>query len=772
MKKTQILVVEDEGIVSEDIRKSLQNLGYTVSAVASSGEEALKETEENLPDLVLMDIVLKGKLDGIETAAQIRSRYNIPVIYLTAYTDVKTLERAKMTEPLGYIVKPFDDRELRTAVEMALYKSKMENRLREREEWLSTILKSIGDAVIVTDEQGRVKFMNSVAESLTGWEETEASGEPLGRIFNIINEKTRQKVEDPVSKVLKKGGIVGLANHTVLISRDGVEIPIDDSGAPVKDDNGKIIGVVLVFHDIIQRRKAEEALRESEEKYRTITHSAQDAIIMLDDQGDISYWNPAAEKIFGYTKEEALGKETHTLLGPEKYHKAYKKGFEKFQKTGQGRVLGKTIELTALKKDGTEFPVELSVASIHSQGKWLATGILRDITDRKQAEQEKDKLQKQFLQAQKMESIGTLAGGIAHDFNNLLMGIQGHISLMMNDVEQTHPFYARLQNIQEQVESGSNLTVQLLGFARRGKYDAKPTDMNDLIKKSVRMFGRTKKEITVREKYAPDLWMVNVDPGQIEQVLLNLYVNAWQAMRDKGDLYIDTSNIVLEDERLIETYNVRPGKYIKISVTDTGVGMDAATQRQIFDPFFTTKEMGRGTGLGLASSYGIIKNHGGVINVYSEKDIGTTFNIYLPAVEETGVVQEASPVSQEMERGKETILLVDDEQIILDVGKEMMEALGYEVLLATAGEEAIQCYKDHKENIDLVILDMILPGMSGKEIYTILKGINENIKVLVSSGYNMDGEAAEVLRQGASNFIQKPFTMKDLSHKIREVLDT
>ena len=615
MKKAQIMVVEDEGIVSEDIQKSLQNLGYTVSAAVDSGEEALVKAAESPPDLVLMDIVLKGELDGIETAAQIRSRFNIPIIYLTAYTDVKTLERAKMTEPFGYIVKPFEDRELRTAVEMALYKSEMDNRLREREEWFSTILKSIGDAVIVTDKKGIVKFMNSVAQSLTGWEEKEAAGEPLNRIFNIINEKTRQQAEDPVAKVFQDGVVVGLANHTLLIARDGTETLVDDSAAPIKDAKGNIIGVVLVFHDITGRRTAEEVLRESEEKYRSITNSAQDAIIMIDDQGNISYWNPAAEKIFDYTSKEVLGKEMHILFTLGRYHEAYKKGFARFQETGQGAAVGKTIELSAIRKDGTEFPVELSVGSMQIQGKWHATGIMRDITDRKQAEREKEKLQKQFQQAQNMESIGTLAGGIAHDFNNLLMGIQGYISLMLNEIGPTHPFHSRLYRIQDQVKSGANLTTQLLGFARRGKYDAKPTDMNELIRKSVNMFGRTKKEITIREKYAQDLWVVNVDPGQIEQVLLNLYVNAWQAMHDKGDLYIDTSNVVL-DEHLVETYNVRSGKYIKISVTDTGVGMDAATQRQIFDPFFTTKEGGRGTGLGLASSYGIIKNHDGMIHVY------------------------------------------------------------------------------------------------------------------------------------------------------------
>ncbi len=641
MTKTQILVVEDEGIVAEDIQRSLQSLGYIVSAVVSSGEEAIIKAEENSPDLVLMDIVLKGEMDGIEAANLLRSRFNIPVIYLTAYADEKTLERAKVTEPFGYIVKPFEDRELQTAVEMALYKYKMETKLKKREEWLSTILKSIGDAVIVTDEKGCVKFMNVVARSLTGWKEEEAAGQPLKKIFNIINEKTRKQVEDPVTKIIRKGVAVGLANHTVLIAKDGTEIPIDDSGAPIKDAQGNIVGVVLVFHDIIERKKAEE---------------------------------------------------------------------------------------------------------------------------------EKEKLQQQLQQAQKMEAIGTLAGGIAHDFNNLLMGIQGYVSLMLNDLEPAHPYCARLKRVEDQVKSGAELTAQLLGFARRGKYDVKHTHINEIVRKSAHMFGRTKKEITIREKYAQDLWAVEVDQGQIEQVLLNLYVNAWQAMPGRGDLYLETSNIIL-DKNYTKPYNVQPGRYIKISITDTGIGMDEATQRQIFNPFFTTKEMGRGTGLGLASAYGIIKSHGGMINVYSEEGHGTTFNIYLPALEATVTAQEASPSVKEMKQGDETILLVDDEQVMLDVGEEMLRAMGYTVFVAAGGNEAIERYKANKDKIDVVVLDMIMPGMGGRDAYAVLKRINPDIKVIISSGYNINGEARKVMQQGANDFIQKPFTMKELSHKIREVLD-
>ncbi len=390
-------------------------------------------------------------------------------------------------------------------------------------------------------------------------------------------------------------------------------------------------------------------------------------------------------------------------------------------------------------------------------------GAMIDITERKH-------LEYQVRQAQKMESIGTLAGGIAHDFNNLLMGIQGYTSLILNDLDPDHNHYNKLKNIEKQVKSGAELSAQLLGFARGGKYDVKPTDINKLLKKSAEMFGRTKKEITFKNKYAPDLWTVKVDHGQIEQVFLNLFVNAWQAMPDAGNIYLETSNVTFS-KSYTKPRDVEPGKYVRISFTDTGIGMDEETASRVFDPFFTTKGVERGTGLGLASAYGIVKNHGGMIHVYSEKDHGSTFNIYLPAVD-AKVEQTSIHDVEEARHGKEeAILLVDDETIILDVGKDMLKTLGYKVFLASGGNEAIEIYRENSNKIDLVILDMIMPGMSGGETYKVLKSINPDIKVMLSSGYNIGGEAREIMEHGFNDFIQKPFTMIKLSHTIRKILD-
>ena len=339
---------------------------------------------------------------------------------------------------------------------------------------------------------------------------------------------------------------------------------------------------------------------------------------------------------------------------------------------------------------------------------------------------------------------------------------------MLIEKESGDPDYEKLKNIEQYVQNGADLTKHLLGFARGGKYETKPTDLNDLIKKQNRMFGRTKKEMKVHGQYAQDLWSVEVDHGQIQQVLMNLYINSWQAMPGGGDLYIHTENVNL-DENYVKPFEIIPGRYVKISVTDTGVGMDEVTQQRIFDPFFTTKEMGRGTGLGLASVYGIIKNHGGFINVYSEKGEGTTFNIYLPA-SLAEVIEEKKP-SEKVVKGEATILLVDDEEMIIDVGEKLLQHLGYRVITAKSGKEALDVFEKNMADIDMVILDMIMPGMGGGETCDRLKEINPETKVLLSSGYTINGKAQEILDRGCNGFIQKPFNMKELSLKISEILD-
>ncbi|MCD6297032.1 MAG: PAS domain S-box protein, partial [Deltaproteobacteria bacterium] len=410
--------------------------------------------------------------------------------------------------------------------------------------------------------------------------------------------------------------------------------------------------------EIEDRLRFEEALQKSEERYRLHFENASDAIYTINKDLKIETVSPSAEDLLGFKEEELVGKSFSDVqvLAPEYREKAIS---EIMRVLGGERILASEYGFIA--KDGKRFFGEISGSPLIKNDEIIGmVSVARDITDRKKAEEERAGLEKRLMKAQKMEAIGTLAGGIAHDFNNLLMGMQGRTSLMLIDKDSSHPDFEHLKGIEDYVKSAADLTNQLLGFARGGKYEVKPIDLNDLIKASSQMFGRAKKEIRIRTELQPDLWITKADEKQIEQVLLNLYINAWQAMLEGGELYLQTENVRLTED-YANAHQVEPGKYAKISVTDTGIGMDKATMQRIFDPFFTMKGMGRGTGLGLASVYGIVRNHDGFIDVYSEKGHGTTFVINLPASEQEATRKMGS--SEEPLRGSGTILLVDDEDM-------------------------------------------------------------------------------------------------------------
>jgi PAS domain S-box-containing protein len=509
-----------------------------------------------------------------------------------------------------------------------------------------------------------------------------------------------------------------------------------------------------------------EKLREQDEKYRTIIENIEEGFFEVDLSGNFTFFNNSVCNITGYSAEELLGMNNQDYTTPDNA----KKMFNIMNKVYTTAEPSDVTDIEIIRKDGTTITVELNAYLVQDQeGNPIGfRGVVRDVSQRLRAAMEKRKLENQLQQAQKMEAIGNLAGGIAHDFNNILMGMQGNTSLMLLNIDTGHPHYDKLRSIQKYIENGAALTKQLLGFARGGKYEVRAIDLNELIEKTARMFGRTKKEIKIHTSQLRDIWNVEVDQGQIEQVLLNIFVNAWHAMPDGGDLHLMTENVTIDDD-FNKPFKVEAGKYVKISIIDTGAGMDKITQQRLFEPFFTTKEMGRGTGLGLASAYGIVKNHGGFIDVFSEPGKGATFSIYLPASEKE--VMEETDAAEIVLKGDETLLLVDDEEMIIEVGEEILQALGYKVFPAVSGKEALEIYKNKKNSIDMVILDMIMPGMGGGETYDNLKQINPDIKVLLSSGYSISGQAAEILERGCDGFIQKPFKLRQLSVKIREILD-
>jgi PAS domain S-box-containing protein len=486
--------------------------------------------------------------------------------------------------------------------------------------------------------------------------------------------------------------------------------------------------------------------------FEVILKSMAEGILEITPEGRIVYVNPAVISLINLPENKLLGSNFTDLF--QETDRQRIKSYLAAMDT-QPQTLNEEISLIMNSKQ-----ISLRLLPILDKEDQPIIIILNDLSERK-------RMEAQFLQAQKMEAIGTLAGGIAHDFNNLLMVVQGNASLMLLNVDPSHPHHEMLMSIVKQVQSGSKLTNQLLGYARKGRYEVKPIQVNQLVEETSKAFGRTRKEITIHRELANDLFPIEGDLGQIEQVLMNLFVNAADAMPQGGDIFLKTINIPDGDIRG-KLYNPKPGDYVSLTVTDTGMGMDAKTLGRIFEPFFTTKELGRGTGLGLASVYGIIKGHGGYVDVESEEGRGTTFKIYLPASNRE--IQKTIEVPDHIIKGTGTILLVDDEEMVLEVGERFLKVMGYQVLTAREGREAIEVYKKHRDTIDLVLLDIIMPNMKGGEVFDQLKEINPEVKVLLSSGYSIDGEASQILERGCSGFIQKPFDMNQLSQSIRAML--
>jgi PAS domain S-box-containing protein len=637
----------------------------------------------------------------------------------------------------------------------ALERKRVEEALRQSEEKYRTILESVEDGYWEVDLKGNFLYFSPSVCQLLGYSQEELMGL---NYRDYVTDDVARSMYQIFSSIFKTGKSAQVMEFEHII-KDKKRIVVEMSISLMRDDDGNPIGFRGVSRDVTYRRKADQALRLSEQRYRTVLEANPDPMAVSDINGRVSFFNPAFTKIFGWELEEFVGKEMSNLFPGQNTSEAKLK--IRRMLAGKGGV---GVETRFTLKDGNIIPVSVSGAVYNDvDGNPMGSILtIRDISDKK-------KMVAQLLNLHKMESLGTLAGGIAHDFNNLLMSIQGNLSLVLYELEEDHPHYKLLESIEKNVESGSRLTAQLLGFARKGTYAFKPLDLNTLLQNVVETFGRTRKEISITLDVAEDLAAIEADEGQIEQVLLNLLVNAGHAMPDGGEIRLITRNITYDDI-VSNLYQPKPGHYVMLSVTDTGTGIDKEVLPHIFEPFFTTKEAGQGTGLGLASVYGIVKGHNGYIDVDSEKGRGTTFFIYLPASDQT-LQQNTDIDEKKVVAGKGTILFVDDEDMVLDVAAKMLEVAGYNVLTANNGKTAIEIYKANQARIDLVILDVIMPVMNGGQIFDRIKEINPDVKVLLSSGYNTDGNIREIIQRGCSGFIQKPFNVKTISSKIREILE-
>ncbi len=634
MANNRILVVEDEHIVALDIKMHLEKYGYEVPVTCPSGEEALEKIEQVDPILVLMDIKLQGQLDGLQTAEAIRSRYRTPVILLTAYADEDTIQRAKISQPFAYIIKPFEERELRTAIVIALYRHEMEQKVANREELFSTTLNSIGDGVVVTDPDSTITFANPVAKRMLG----SGGGGLVGSCL------------DSVATLEERELFVGEGDRrpqAFLVASNEPDLPVEYTVTPLVDESGRSTGSVWVFRDVSRRLESEKALQESNAQLR---------------------------------------------------------------------------------------------------------------------------------QAQKMEAVGRLSGGIAHDFNNLLTVIMGYSKLIGQQLSDLPPSAAEaikndVDGIQKAAEKSVTLTRQLLAFSRHQIMESKVLSINGVIQDVEKMVKRllTERIRTYLSLHArPDT--VFVDQGQIEQVIMNLVVNARDAMAVGGNLQIRTRNATVERQTAVASGELPPGDYVVLEIEDSGSGISPDDLSRIFEPFFTTKERGSGTGLGLSTVYGIVRQTQGHIEVNSVIDHGTTFRIFLPLVSQSAAVEKAPVADESDTTGHETILLVEDDDQIRSMLLRVLREKGYTVLESRNAGEGLLITEDESENFDLVVSDVVMPHMTGDRLAERILRKRPGVKILLMSGYPENFPDTEEISEQVW-FLQKPFQPEDFLLRVRRILD-
>ncbi|HEV8540047.1 MAG TPA: PAS domain S-box protein [Nitrospiraceae bacterium] len=760
---------------------------------------------------------------------------------------------------------------------------------------MENLLNSSAEGFLGVDLVGRIAFANPAIEELTGYSIPELMGRPIDVLFFDGPESdisgSRQGLS-AIQRALDSASEAYIGEVTLRL-RDGSQKIVECRSGPLKD-RMELSGIVLTLIDITARKEAEEAARASEKRFRSVTQSANDAIVSADDHGRMMSWNRGAQVMFGYRETEVLGRPL-ALLMPERYRLGHQKGLERMRTTGESHIIGKTVELHGLRKDGTEFPLEVSLSTWKTGNETFYSGIIRDITERKRGENavreseeqfrllvgslkdyavlmldpnghivswnegaerikgyrpeeilgqhfsrfytdediqagkparalksaedegafedsggwrlrkngsrfwanvvitairdqagtlrgftkvtrditERKHLEEELRQSQKMEAIGSLAGGIAHDFNNLLMVITGYSQLLLDRLGQNDPSSVDIKEIKQAGERAASLTQQLLAFSRRQTLTPEMLNLNTILAGMGNMLQRLIGEnIHLVIRPTPALGMVKADRGQIEQVLMNLAVNARDAMTQGGQLTIETANVDMNPAQAIRV-TLKSGEYVRLAVTDTGCGMDTATQARIFEPFFTTKEQGKGTGLGLSTVHGIVNQSKGSILVESVPGKGSTFTIYLPRLrDEVTTAPGGGAAPAGLARGSETVLVVEDEKIVRGLLCKVLQANGYAALEAGSGQEALWLSQEHAGPIQLLITDVVMPGMNGRELAQRLMALRPDMKVIFISGYIDDAGVRNGVAESHVNFLQKPIEPSFLVRKIREVLDS
>jgi len=630
------------------------------------------------------------------------------------------------------------------------------NRRRTEEDLrrFASIVACSDDAIIGKTLKGTITSWNAGAERIYGYSAAEVIGEPVSMLVPI----NRPDEIPNILECLKRNEIV---NHfeTVRVRKDGKEIQVELTVSPIRDAMEKIVGASTIGRDISERKQRERELY----RLAALVESSNDAFIGNTVDGLITDWNIGAQRIYGYSASEVVGKSISTIFSPDNYGEIA----EMIEEIRRGERVVKT-DTIQLRQDGKKIHVALTLSPIKDpHGRVIGVSILaRDITDSKL-------LEEMLRQAQKMEAVGRLAGGVAHDFNNLLGVILGYSGLLLEGFSQTDPRRKAVEEVQKAGERAALLTRQLLAFSRKQVLQPKVLDLNAVVGGMQNLLQRLIGEnIELRVVLNPAIGRVKADFGQLEQVIMNLAVNSRDAMPGGGILTIETSNVELDERYAVQHACTQSGPQVMLAVTDTGCGMDESTKAQIFEPFFTTKESGKGTGLGLSTVFGIVKQSGGSVWVYSESGVGTTFKIYLPRVDQ--LLEKETPIDtiDKLDRGLQTILIVEDDAALLHVTCQSLEEVGYVVLAAQNPEEAIRIFENHPGAINLMVTDVIMPGMSGDQLASQLAVIRPEVKVLYISGYTDDTIVHHGVLDPGLAFLQKPFSPRVLARKVSEVLAT
>ncbi len=625
---------------------------------------------------------------------------------------------------------------------------------------LAAIVESSDDAIIGMSMGGTIVSWNKGSERIYGYRAEEVIGKPISILIP-------QDRPDDLPGVLERIKYGRRVEHyeTVRHRKDGTRILVSLSVSAVRDASGKITGASAMARDITEHKQAQEALRHSEQRLQGIVSSAMDAIITVDSQQRIIVFNKAAEQIFRCPASQAIGRPIDGFI-PKRFREMHRQHIRSFGRTGvTGRSMDSPATLFAVRADGDEFPVEATISQVNVGGEKLFTVILRDVSMRARMEE-------QLRQAQKIEAVGQLAGGIAHEFHNFLGIILGYSELLTEGAGSNEALLRNVEEIKSATQRAASLTRQLLAFSRKQIPQSNVLDVNASVWEAHKLLRRlVPTNIDLVPVLEPALAKVKADPAQIQQILINLVVNARDAMPQGGKVVIETANVELDEAYARGNVDIQAGPYVMLAVTDNGCGMDAQTQARIFEPFFTTKQEGQGTGLGLSTIYGFVRQSGGHISVESEVEKGTTFRIYLPRTEE--VVQSADQLAAHVPvlAGNETILLVEDDGALRRLITRSLEQYGYTVLTAKDGLEAIETCKQHSGTIPLVISDIMMPHMNGLELKEQASSLLPQVKFLFISGYVEELiEWREAITKSAA-FLEKPFHLADLVRKVREMLN-